>query len=518
MVDASDHSGWSSENDPWGGNTGGTSTGNGNGGESGIGNGNNSSTVDGRVAVVFGAPAMVVSEKGLWGLRLFKAGEVAKSLKDLMAALDATLTASPAGARVFGVIGAFYPSTLGVAKVDININSLAVTTVPAGSVLASPSASLPTQPATVQVSKRITDEVVDGRQRLGVSAVKGVPQSVPVVDAKPTGKPGVFSAPVVGGLPPMQISVSDGKPAGVQPTTGKFTPENGSVRPSGFTGGSGSHDAVIRFPAESKLPPVYVSVTDVLSEPEIKKREDRERERRAAWDAAHPVEVAQRELDAADKDLKDTDAEIKRLQDEIAFLDADIPRLRTGVARPTPDRDINYILRENYNNALKRRQASVDSLGIALESRKEKDKKKKSAEEKLGKESRRNKPGIASGKGKPVGDKWLDGAGKELGAPVPDRIADKLRGKEFKSFDDFRKKFWAEVSKDPELSKQFKEQNKANIQKGKSPFARKADQVGGRERFELHHEKPISQDGGVYDMDNIRITTPKRHIDIHRGK
>ncbi|MGT3985154.1 HNH endonuclease signature motif containing protein, partial [Escherichia coli] len=27
-----------------------------------------------------------------------------------------------------------------------------------------------------------------------------------------------------------------------------------------------------------------------------------------------------------------------------------------------------------------------------------------------------------------------------------------------------------------------------------------------------------SQDGGVYDMDNLRITTPKRHIDIHRGQ
>nr|WP_323135774.1 hypothetical protein [Escherichia coli] len=28
----------------------------------------------------------------------------------------------------------------------------------------------------------------------------------------------------------------------------------------------------------------------------------------------------------------------------------------------------------------------------------------------------------------------------------------------------------------------------------------------------------MSQDGGVYDMNNIRVTTPKRHIDIHRGK
>ncbi|EAC0474862.1 HNH endonuclease [Salmonella enterica subsp. salamae] len=50
-----------------------------------------------------------------------------------------------------------------------------------------------------------------------------------------------------------------------------------------------------------------------------------------------------------------------------------------------------------------------------------------------------------------------------------------------------------------------KNQNKTNVQKGKAPFARKKDQVGGRERFELHHNKPISQDGGVYDMDNLRV-------------
>ncbi|MDK6891939.1 hypothetical protein QP278_25750, partial [Escherichia coli] len=43
---------------------------------------------------------------------------------------------------------------------------------------------------------------------------------------------------------------------------------------------------------------------------------------------------------------------------------------------------------------------------------------------------------------------------------------------------------------------------------------RRKIQVSGREP----HDKPISQDGGVYDMDNIRVTTPKRHIDIHRGK
>ncbi|MFY3495946.1 hypothetical protein ACOS83_24630, partial [Escherichia coli] len=116
------------------------------------------------------------------------------------------------------------------------------------------------------------------------------------------------------------------------------------------------------------------------------------------------------------------------------------------------------------------------SLNTAIESRKPKEKKVQDAKDKLDKENRRKQPGKATGKGKTVGDKWLDDAGKDSGSPIPDRVADKLRDKEFKSFDDFRKKFWEEVSKDPELSKQFKDSNKTNIQKGKAPFARKKDQ------------------------------------------
>lgn len=56
------------------------------------------------------------------------------------------------------------------------------------------------------------------------------------------------------------------------------------------------------------------------------------------------------------------------------------------------------------------------------------------------------------------------------------------------------------------------------MRNGLAPRARYKDSVGGIRSFELHHIKPIIEDGGVYDMDNIRIVTPKRHIDIHRGK
>ncbi|MEQ4923272.1 HNH endonuclease signature motif containing protein [Proteus hauseri] len=101
---------------------------------------------------------------------------------------------------------------------------------------------------------------------------------------------------------------------------------------------------------------------------------------------------------------------------------------------------------------------------------------------------------------------------------MPDRIADKLRGEKFNNFDEFRRRLWEEVSKDPELLKQFSKANQTLIKKGNAPYPIPEEQVGGRETFELHHVKPIIEDGGVYDMDNIRIVTPKRHIDIHRGK
>ncbi|MCK9789763.1 HNH endonuclease [Providencia rettgeri] len=107
---------------------------------------------------------------------------------------------------------------------------------------------------------------------------------------------------------------------------------------------------------------------------------------------------------------------------------------------------------------------------------------------------------------------------KKNGAPIPEQVANKLRGKKFNSFDEFRKAIWDEISKFPELIKNLSKNNKTLVSKGYSPFARKKDQVGGRKVHELHHDNPISEGGEVYNMDNLRVTTPKRHIDIHRGK
>ncbi|MEN3262477.1 S-type pyocin domain-containing protein [Sodalis endosymbiont of Spalangia cameroni] len=130
----------------------------------------------------------------------------------------------------------------------------------------------------------------------------------------------------------------------------------------------------------------------------------------------------------------------------------------------------------------------------------------------------RHLPGVVTGKGQDVTGNWLSKAGEELGAPIPSKIANKLRGKEFKNFDEFRKNFWEEVSKDTELSEKFIPNNKKRMSQGLAPRARYKDTVGGRRSFELHHKKHISKGGKVYDVDNIQVTTPKRHINIHRGK
>ncbi|MFG1131229.1 colicin-like bacteriocin tRNase domain-containing protein [Salmonella enterica subsp. enterica serovar Aberdeen] len=519
-----------------GGHKPGGNSGNHNGGS---GNGQPSGTV-----MAFGFPALAPAGAG--GLAVTVSGDaLAAAIADVLTALKGPFKFGAWGIALYGIM----PTE--IAKDDPNMMSKIVTSLPAVTVTDVPVSSLPLDQATVSVTKRVTDVVKDERQHIAV--VAGVPMSVPVVDAKPTNRPGIFSA-TVPGLPALEVSTGKGIPASTALPRGITEDKDRTEHPAGFTFGGSSHEAVIRFPKESGQAPVYVSVTDVLTPEQVKQRQEEESRRQQEWDAVHPVEVAERnyrlasdelnranadvadkqerqaragqtvavrkgELDAANKTFANAKEEIKKF--ERFAHDPMVGGHRmwqmAGLKAQRAQNEVNQ--KQVEFNAAEKEKADADvALNEALENRKQKEQKAKDTKDKLDKENKRNQPGKATGKGQPVGDKWLEDASKEAGAPVPDRIADKLRDKEFRDFDDFRKKFWEEVSKDPELSKQFKNQNKTSIQKGKAPFTRKKDQVGGRERFELHHDKPISQDGGVYDMDNLRVTTPKRHIDIHRGK
>ncbi|ATI65980.1 hypothetical protein CPU03_17025 (plasmid) [Edwardsiella tarda] len=50
-----------------------------------------------------------------------------------------------------------------------------------------------------------------------------------------------------------------------------------------------THDAVIRFPDNSNVKPVYVSVSDVLTPEQVKQREEEERRRQQMWNASYPL-------------------------------------------------------------------------------------------------------------------------------------------------------------------------------------------------------------------------------------
>ncbi|EPZ3278938.1 colicin-E2 [Escherichia coli] len=549
---ASDGSGWSSENNPWGGGSGsgihwGGGSGHGNGG--GNGNSGGGSGTGGNLSAVaapvsFGFPAL--STPGAGGLAVsISAGALSAAIADIMAALKGPFKFGLWGVALYGVL----PSQ--IAKDDPNMMSKIVTSLPADDITESPVSSLPLDKATVNVNVRVVDDVKDERQN--ISVVSGVPMSVPVVDAKPTERPGVFTASIPG-APVLNISVNNSTPAVQTLSPGVTNNTDKDVRPAGFTQGGNTRDAVIRFPKDSGHNAVYVSVSDVLSPDQVKQRQDEENRRQQEWDATHPVEAAERnyeraraelnqanedvarnqerqakavqvynsrksELDAANKTLADAIAEIKQFNRFAHDPMAGGHRMwqMAGLKAQRAQTDVNN-KQAAFDAAAKEKSDADAALSAAQERRKQKENKEKDAKDKLDKESKRNKPGKATGKGKPVDDKWLDDAGKDSGAPIPDRIADKLRDKEFKSFDDFRKAVWEEVSKDPELSKNLNPSNKSSVSKGYSPFTPKNQQVGGRKVYELHHDKPISQGGEVYDMDNIRVTTPKRHIDIHRGK
>ena len=544
---ASDGSGWSSENNPWGGGSGsgvhwGGGSGHGNGGgNSNSGGGSNSSVA---APMAFGFPALAAPGAGTLGISV--SGEaLSAAIADIFAALKGPFKFSAWGIALYGIL----PSE--IAKDDPNMMSKIVTSLPAETVTNVQVSTLPLDQATVSVTKRVTDVVKDTRQHIAV--VAGVPMSVPVVNAKPTRTPGVFHASFPG-VPSLTVSTVKGLPVSTTLPRGITEDKGRTAVPAGFTFGGGSHEAVIRFPKESGQKPIYVSVTDVLTPAQVKQRQDEEKRLQQEWNDAHPVEVAERnyeqaraelnqankdvarnqerqakavqvynsrksELDAANKTLADAKAEIKQFERFAREPMAAGHRMwqMAGLKAQRAQTDVNN-KKAAFDAAAKEKSDADVALSSALERRKQKENKEKDAKAKLDKESKRNKPGKATGKGKPVNNKWLNNAGKDLGSPVPDRIANKLRDKEFKSFDDFRKKFWEEVSKDPELSKQFSRNNNDRMKVGKAPKTRTQDVSGKRTSFELHHEKPISQNGGVYDMDNISVVTPKRHIDIHRGK
>jgi len=287
---------------------GGSGHGNGGGqGQSGkpVGGINLSLFPEAQASVAYGTPVNISLIEGVWGLSVFRAVPVQQAVAAALATLEQHLVAGlPYAGRLAGLtFGLLMPSP--IAPDDKRMMARIVTTLPAQKITDTPVASLPVQQATVSIKQRVVDMVKDERQHLAVMA--GKPMSVPLVNAKPTKRPGVFTASVVPGMPELHIKTEAGKPASLSQSQG-ITQEKGDVMPAGFTAGGNTHDAIIRFPATSGQEPVYVSVTDLISVEELKKQQEEERRRQQAWDAAHPLEAAEREYLTARADFTAADS------------------------------------------------------------------------------------------------------------------------------------------------------------------------------------------------------------------
>lgn len=392
----------------------------GNGGNSGNHSGSSGGGQSSATAMAFGLPALAT--QGAEGLALSVSGDaLSAAVADVLAALKGPFKFGLWGIAIYGVL----PSE--IAKDDPKMMSKIVTSLPADTVTETPVSSLPLDQATVSVTKRVADIVKDERQHIAV--VTGRPMSVPVVDAKPTKRPGVFSVSIPG-LPSLQVSVPKGVPAAKAPPKGIIA-EKGDSRPAGFTAGGNSREAVIRFPKESGQKPVYVSVTDVLTPAQVKQRLEEEKRRQQAWDAAHPEEGLKREYDKAKAELDAEDKNIATLNSRIASTEKAIPGARAAVqeadkkvkeAEANKDDFVTYNPPHEYgsgwqdqvryldkdiqnqNEKLKAAQTSLNemneslsrdkaALSGAMESRKQKEKKAKDAENKLNEEKKKPRKG-----------------------------------------------------------------------------------------------------------------------------
>ncbi|ART78173.1 hypothetical protein B4U37_19945 [Sutcliffiella horikoshii] len=96
---------------------------------------------------------------------------------------------------------------------------------------------------------------------------------------------------------------------------------------------------------------------------------------------------------------------------------------------------------------------------------------------------------------------------------VPKEVADRLKGKSFKNFDAFRSEFWKTVSTSS-YAGEFSSANIKRMEKGFAPIASKSQHYGKQKSYVLHHLTPINHGGGVYDIDNLLIVSPRLHQDI----
>jgi hypothetical protein len=110
-----------------------------------------------------------------------------------------------------------------------------------------------------------------------------------------------------------------------------------------------------------------------------------------------------------------------------------------------------------------------------------------------------------------IGSRWFESSEGRMVGEIPQQVATKLRGQTFKNFDDFRSKFWKAVSEVPEIANDFLPENRLRMSNGHAPYVPLGAESASHNTFILHHINPIHNGGGVYDLGNLVVVSPKYH-------
>ncbi len=123
---------------------------------------------------------------------------------------------------------------------------------------------------------------------------------------------------------------------------------------------------------------------------------------------------------------------------------------------------------------------------------------------------------VTGGENAPDAGKMLYGSEGNAGV-IPKEIADTLSGRTYDNFDEFRKDFWREVGNSSYADEFMINGDMTNIYRmrnGGAPIVIDSQTINGSVTYQIHHKTPINQGGGVFDLNNLVVVTPRYHAEI----
>lgn len=112
----------------------------------------------------------------------------------------------------------------------------------------------------------------------------------------------------------------------------------------------------------------------------------------------------------------------------------------------------------------------------------------------------------------PTHQPLLWGTDKNAGLITQD-VGNRLVGREFRNFSDFRAALWKAVS-DSKHRQEFSQANQRLIANGKAPLAGPEQALEKENTYQLHHIHPLHRRGALYDAANLMIVTPRFHKEV----